>query len=79
MFGCTGSLLLHGGFLYCIERGLLFILGHGLRVAMASLVAECRLWGAGHCSCGSAAYLLAGRFLTNGPPGKSLLKRIFNI
>ena len=47
MFGCTVSLLLHGGFLYCIERGLLFIAGHGLRVAMASLVAECRLWGAG--------------------------------
>ena len=36
MFGCTGSLLLHAGFLYCIERGLLFIAVRGLRIAMAS-------------------------------------------
>ena len=41
IFGCVGSLLLHTGFLSsCGERGLLFVVVHGLLIAVASLVAE---------------------------------------
>ena len=39
--GCVGSLLLCAGFLSsCGEQGLLFIVVHGLLIAVASLVAE---------------------------------------
>ena len=38
--GHAGSLLLHMGFLFCREWGLLFIAVPGLLIAVASLVAE---------------------------------------
>ena len=41
IFGCIGSLLLRGGFLFsCGERGLLFVAVRRLLIAVASLVVE---------------------------------------
>ena len=45
IFGCTGSSLLHGLFFSCSKQGLLFVVVHGLLIAVASLNAEHRLWG----------------------------------
>ena len=40
IFGCVGSSLLRGLFSSCGEQGLLFIVVHGLLIAVASLVVE---------------------------------------
>ena len=40
IFDCVASLLLHGLFPSCRERGLLLVAVHGLLVAVASLVVE---------------------------------------
>ena len=47
--GCSGSWLLHSGFLWLCEQGLLFIVEHRLLTLVASLVAEHGLWGFGSC------------------------------
>ena len=43
MFGCAGSLLLHGLFSGCGKRGLLFVVVRRLLIVVASLVVEHRL------------------------------------
>ena len=40
MFDCAGSLLLHGLFSTCAEKGSLLAVIFGLLIAVASLVAE---------------------------------------
>ena len=40
IFGCVGSSLRARAFSSCGERGLLFVVVHGLLIAVASLVAE---------------------------------------
>ena len=45
IFGCAGSLLLHGLFSSCSEQGLLFIALHRLLIEVASFVEENRLEG----------------------------------
>ena len=47
--GCSGSWLLHLGFLWLCEQGLLFIVEHRLLIVVASLVAEHGLRGFGSC------------------------------
>lgn len=43
IFGCSGSSLLHVAFSSCAEWGLLFVVVHGLLIAVGTLVVEHRL------------------------------------
>ena len=90
IFDCAGSLLLCTGFsLVVMRQGYSLVSVLGLLIAVASLVAEHRLYvgrggsivaAHGH-NCPSACRIflrieptssvLAGRFFTTGPPGKS--------
>ena len=64
-FSCTGSSLLHMGFLYCGEQGLPFIVVQGFLTVVASLVSEHRLQMCELSSCSMWVQLLHGMW---GPP-----------
>ena len=58
----------------CGEQGLLFVVLLWLLIVVASLVVECKLWGAQASvavACGLTCSM-AGRFLSAAPPEKSL-------
>ena len=74
--GCTGSPLLHSGFLYLQSQGYSLIVVWGLLIAGASLVAVHGLsgsnsvWDLPEAETELTSRALAGGFLPTVPPGK---------